>query len=439
MGLPDTIWCLIMQLVGVREVCMLARCDTHLRRVASSLPVWTCQYLRLFGVAPEQPAGRGECEHGAVLRRTCRRSALRAARWLDAQTTDGELCGASCCLALDATKAVCGERECVRVYAHGCGAAGAEGDDAPRKLGTLRGHACDVSCVALTDEALLSGDVEGTLRLWGMEDFKLRRQFRGHAGAVTACVLLPGASALPVSGGADGTVRLWNALAATPLARLDCDTEVTCLAVDGASTSVCPPHLYAGGGFVDCFDIASATRLLQLYGILDEGAACEPVTRLSAYGPLLAAGAASGAVAFWDVRAGPRLVGSLAGGRQCAVRSLQLGEWHLAAAFAGGADVEVYDMRAFAMPGVTLACGLRAQPVLSLPVDGVVAALGFCGQTLIASVEGRPTVAWSFDDPASVAAAANSPEASDGSDQKGERKKKGVRKTRGRYPKKSTR
>ena len=439
--LPDNVWMLIMHLVGVREVCMLARCDTHLRRVASSLPVWRRQYERLFGNSPDMSPSRSEMEHAAILRRTCRRSALRAARWLDAVPTETELGGASCCLALDATKAVCGERECVRVYAHGCGGAftaGGDVDEAPRKLGTLRGHTATVYCVALTDEALLSGDADGMLRLWDAEDFKLRRAFKGHAGAVSSCVLLPGV--LPISGGADGTVRLWNPNSAAPLARLECDTEVAALAVDGSSTQVCPPHLYVAGGFIDCFDIASASRLVQLFGVLDEGPGCEPACALSVYGPMLAAGSVSGTVSLWDVRSGPRVVGSLPVGKGKSCRGLQLGEWQLAASFAGNTEVEVFDIRAYAAPGFkTLDDTVAVPPVLTLPVDGPVGALGFCGQTLLAAVDGKATMAFSFDDPCIVAAASSTPDGSD-STSKAERKKKGgYRKVRGRFPKKQTR
>lgn len=443
--LPDNIWALIMNLVGVREVCMLARCDTHLRRIASSLPVWQRHYEKLFGTPPELPVSRTESEHAAILRRTCRRSALRAARWLDAVPTETELGGASCCLAVDATKAVCGERECVRVYAHGCGggATGGDGGEEPRKLGTLRGHAATVCCVALTDEALLSGDVEGSLRLWDAEDFKLRRAFKGHAGSVTSCILLPGV--VPISGGSDGTVRIWNPHAGAPLARLECDTDVAAMAVDGSSTSMCPPHLYVGGGFIDCFDIASASRLIQLFGILDEGPGCEPVCSLSTYGPLLAAGSVSGNVSLWDVRAGPRVTGCLPIGKGLACRGLQLGEWQLATACSGSTDVEIFDIRAYVSQGYTsLSGGGALAPVLTLPVDGPVGAIGFCGQTLVAAVEGKATMAFSFDDPCVVAAASpNADVAADDSASKGgdpsRRKKTGYRKVRGRYPKKQSR
>ena len=448
--LPDNIWALIMNLVGVREVCMLARCDTHLRRVASSLPVWQRHYEKLFGIPPELPASRTEGEHAAILRRTCRRSALRAARWLDAIPTETELGGASCCLAVDVTKAVCGERECVRVYAHGCGGAATgafsagEGGEEPRKLGTLRGHTATVCCVTLTDEALLSGDVEGSLRLWGAEDFKLRRAFKGHAGSVTSCILLPGV--VPISGGSDGTVRIWNPHAGAPLARLECDTDVAAMAVDGSSTSVCPPHLYVGGGFIDCFDIASASRLVQLFGILDEGPGCEPVCCLSTYGPLLAAGGVSGTVSLWDIRAGPRVTGCLPIGKGRACRGLQLGEWQLATTCAGCTDVEIFDIRAYATPSgccAGLDGGGTIAPVLTLPVDGPVGAIGFCGQTLVAAVEGKATMAFSFDDPCVVAMASPTTDsATDDSASKGDpsrRKKAGYRKVRGRYPKKQSR
>jgi hypothetical protein len=444
--LPDAIWFLILRFCRTREVCMLARVSRGLRRVASAPCVWRERHAALFGASP--PHGPGAPD-AALVRRSVRRSELRAARWLEADAVQSTLGGAAVCVALDATKAACGERDCLRVY----GAPG--GDDAGRKLGTLRGHAADVTCIATSETALLSGDAGGTLRLWGADDFKLLRALRGHTGAVAACMLLPGGGPL-VSGGADGTVRLWSEASPAPLALLHCDTAVAALAVDAAAAA-CPARLYVGGGFIDCIDIATATRVSTLVDVLDDdeltggAGGLVPVTRLAAHGPLLAAGGAGGGVSLWDVRASHSHVGCIAtpGGGACG--GLALDEWKLVSAFSGDGDaVCVYDIRAALAPRAA-AAAVPAAPLLRLPAGGRVAALGFCGGVLLAAVEGRPCVSWSFCAPgregAPLAAAASAggavaPDTPDADTEasRAERRKKGqVPKVRGRYPKRSTR
>ncbi len=438
--LPDALWQAIMRFVSTRDVCMLARVSRALRRAASAPAVWILRYTEIFGGAPPQSPGSSAAEAALVQRRACRRSELRAARWLEASPAAFPLGGAAVCVALDAGKVACGERDCVRVY----GTPGAaDAADAGRKLGTLRGHAADVTCVAVSEAELLSGDAGGTLRLWGADDFKLRRALRGHVGTVAACLLLPGGA--PVSAGADGTVRLWHATAPAPLAALQCDTAVAALAVDAGATGS-PTLLFAGGGFLDCFDIATATRVSTLLGVLDEPDEpnLAPVTRLAAHGTLLAAGSA-GCVTLWDVRAGARLVACLPsrGGGLHACGGLQLDDWKLCAAFGGDDDVCVHDIRAVATGSAQRA----REPLLRLPAGGRVAALSFCGSVLLAALEGRPCIAWSFGAPppsgAAAAAEALAPPVTpdaDGEAGRAERRKKGVvPKIRGRFPKRSTR
>jgi len=308
------------------------------------------------------------------------------------------------------------------------------GADAGRKLGTLRGHAADVTCLALSDASLLSGDAGGTLRLWAADDFKLvGRALRGHVGAVAACAALPGGGPL-ASAGVDGTLRLWDAqaAAAAPLASLECITAVAALAYDVSGGEACPSRLYAAGGFLDCVDVASATVITTLLDILDGG---EPITRLSCHASLLAAGFAGGA-ALWDVRQGPRVVAQLAcqpGRGSCG--GLHLGEWQLAGAFDGDDAVVVYDVRA-------AGAGRLGVPLLRLEAPGRVADLACEGTSLLAALQGRPCLAWAFQPPAlGGSAAAAGVEESPAKQEKGKEKKGGASnlKVRGRFPKRSTR
>jgi WD40 repeat protein len=75
----------------------------------------------------------------------------------------------------------------------------------------LEGHGKPVAavCVSAEGDLALSGGGDGTVRLWETVTGLLLRTFTGHAGAVTRLALLAdGFQAL--SGGADGTLRLWD-------------------------------------------------------------------------------------------------------------------------------------------------------------------------------------------------------------------------------------
>jgi WD40 repeat protein len=74
----------------------------------------------------------------------------------------------------------------------------------------LSGHRGPVLCVAFAADGarLLSGGVDGTVRLWRVEDGEEVHCFMGHTGAVRGVALHPDGRA-GYSCGADGTMRLW--------------------------------------------------------------------------------------------------------------------------------------------------------------------------------------------------------------------------------------
>jgi hypothetical protein len=147
--LPEECWMAVLGHCDVREVCMLGRTNRWLRVLASTPSLWTHQYARLFG-EPPVPA-----LNGATVRRKCRHSCIRAARWLEADVVDQAVgFPDTVCLQLDDRKVVSGDGCCVRVWSH-------EEGRRYRRIATLKGHSSPVTCVAYDDNHIVSGDTSG--------------------------------------------------------------------------------------------------------------------------------------------------------------------------------------------------------------------------------------------------------------------------------------
>ncbi|XP_037087040.1 apoptotic protease-activating factor 1-like isoform X3 [Pollicipes pollicipes] len=84
---------------------------------------------------------------------------------------------------------------------------------APRddSLLTLRGHRAAVLCVDWSPDGahLLSGDVEGTFKLWDVLGGPLFEKEKAHNGHITCCTFSPDSTYF-ATGAADGRVRLWS-------------------------------------------------------------------------------------------------------------------------------------------------------------------------------------------------------------------------------------
>jgi len=263
------------------------------------------------------------------VRRACRRSELRAARWLEASAprTSGGFASTTC-VALDATKVVSGDGSCVRVWSHGSG----------RRIATLTGHPGRLSAVCFDEETLISGCTGGVVRLWSMDELRCTRSLRHHAGAVTAVALLHG---VPISAGEEGEICFWDAAASAgggaPILSFAAGGLVA--ALDASSPA---GHLVSAGWDVDCWDLNSAERLCSMVaparaGDESMGTAGGGFSCVAASGSLVAAGRA-GEVVLWDVRSA-RCVGTIAYGGGAGCGGVACGEGTLKSA-AGAAGEE---------------------------------------------------------------------------------------------------
>jgi RNA polymerase sigma factor (sigma-70 family) len=89
-----------------------------------------------------------------------------------------------------------------------------------RRLGGHAPHWVIGVAIAPDGRAALSGGFDGTVRLWDLEEGEEVRRFEGHEGGVLAVAFSPdGRRAL--SGGQDRTLRVWDVASGTQLRRLE--------------------------------------------------------------------------------------------------------------------------------------------------------------------------------------------------------------------------
>jgi len=147
-----------------------------------------------------------------------------------------------------------------------------------------------IAALAAREGALLSGGWDGTARLWRLED-GTARLLEGHEGPVTAAAFRP--DGLPVTAGADGTLRAWPPDSPPAvLARFGLPQAALVALPDGTLASA------GADGMVRMLLPDGALRHLEAGRL--------PLTALaaSADGALLAAAGPSGAITLWSLPEG---------------------------------------------------------------------------------------------------------------------------------------
>ena len=80
-----------------------------------------------------------------------------------------------------------------------------------REVVRFEGHRGPVTCSTFSADCdlALSGGADGTVRLWDLKALGALARFEGHEGAVTSVALGPNGR-FAASAGQDGTLRLWG-------------------------------------------------------------------------------------------------------------------------------------------------------------------------------------------------------------------------------------
>ncbi len=181
-------------------------------------------------------------------------------------------------------------------------ASGLVADGERPTLRLFAGHVGEIcACAFCSDgERLLTGGADGTLRLWDGASGVELLVLEGHQGGVSACACSPDGLRL-LSGGSDGTLRLWDAASGVVL--LCCnghDDEVLACAFSQDGT-----RMLSGGldGTLRMWDSSSGAALLRCTGHRSKISSC-------AFGPdgtQLLSGGYDGTLQLWDATSGELL------------------------------------------------------------------------------------------------------------------------------------
>jgi hypothetical protein len=205
----------------------------------------------------------------------------------------------------------------------------------------LRGHDGEVHDVDVSQDGrlLVTGGHDGTVRLWDTTSGRVMRTFQGHRGAVTG-VSLSADTRRIASGGYDGTVRVWDASSGEEVVVLrGHETAVSGVALSGNGLRVVS---ISHDRTVRCWDTVAPRSSLVLHG--HEAPAYRVV--LSSDGQRIAsAGGGDETVRIWDAGTGrSRSVLRPATGRRGYVWSVAFSpNGQFVASGNGGGTIRIWD------------------------------------------------------------------------------------------------
>ena len=213
--MPDCIWCNVMAFCGNRELAALEATCSELRAMVDSFDIWKQKHETTFGCRVDLSAAecRRQCLSSEVALHVWSTAASSQANSADSGTSVAKLCGSSAMTASGSN---------IRVW-------DVESD---RRIGMLSGHARAVTALDFCDELAVSGDAQGGVKIWNLEELKLRRALKMHGGRVTGAAVLGGGVLATCA--SDGYIKIFDASSANSIvsaqaATEDSDFVITCM------------------------------------------------------------------------------------------------------------------------------------------------------------------------------------------------------------------
>ena len=169
-----------------------------------------------------------------------------------------------------------------------------------QSMQVLRGHDRDVFALAFhpNGDWIVSGGWDGTIRIWDAATGEPLRQLRGHDGAVRAIAVSPDGRQI-LSGGHDGALKFWEAATGENTQTLRAHSKwITCADLDATGQYVAAGSASLQGS-VTLWDVGASPGCRQLA----PGGPTLAIT-FSPDGQLLASSSAAEIVQLWDVVTG---------------------------------------------------------------------------------------------------------------------------------------